>query len=425
MDPSYNAKSQLSVPELEPLVTVGSLCYIDGTPRGTPIKFDIIGVIDKGFFLADNEWTCYRRNYFSCNCAYTMSPPPPQHGWAPTVPIQLTPDNSGQTYTVSGFAMSISAVVAEGEGQPIELVQHTPKRDKGPTSAPDKVRLAPKPTQPHPQLGLFHSVGGDMSRAQYDSGSAYNQPQAAPTAIEHTFERIQFKQATANNGKRRAQQQYYHLLIELWADVGGSQSQSEQWVKVGYKKSAKMIVRGRSPGHYQSERRGSNTSGGNSGAGLGYGATGMMGPSDFTSGGAGMLPSSFGGHAAYDTRGGNQYSNNRHAAQDAGLDSVMSEDSKPIHDSKDYQYYPGAIYENGPQVEMFQHPSRDQQPDSSSGGSDQSSKSVKHEYEGSLPSLHYPGASWSSSSGHCGRYESKHTSNGFYPVSPPPGLNII
>ncbi|KAI6500346.1 hypothetical protein MCOR12_003049 [Pyricularia oryzae] len=430
MEQSYVNKN-LSVPELDPLVTFGSLCYMDGTPKGTPIKFDIIGVIDKGFFLADGEWTCYRRNYFSCNCAYTMSPPPPQHAWATTVPIQLTQESTGRTFTVCGFAMSISAIVAESESQPIELVQHTPKRDKGPTSAPDKIRLAPKPIQTHhhhhhhPQLGLFHPVAGDVSRGHYDSSGYGQQQHAPPTAVEHTFERIQFKQATANNGKRRAQQQYYHLIIELWADVGGNQN--EQWVKVAQKKSAKMIVRGRSPGHYQSERRGSNTSGGNAGAGLGYGSGGIMGTSDFTSGGAGILSSNFSGHATYDTRGSSQYSHNRHGSQDAGVESVMSEDSKPVHDSKDYQYYPASIYEHGPHVEMFQHPNRDQQHASNSSdahGSDHISRSVKHEYDGSLPSIYYPGTSWNSSSGQCGRYDSKHTSNGFYPVSASSGLNI-
>ena len=76
---------------------------------------------------------------------------------------------------------------------------------------------------------------------------------------EHTFERIQFKQATANNGKRRAAQQYYHVVVELFVDLGTQIP--EQFAKVAYRKSAKMIVRGRSPGHYQTERRGSTSSG--------------------------------------------------------------------------------------------------------------------------------------------------------------------
>lgn len=42
-----------------------------------PIKVGIIGgeLIDKSFFLADNEWTCYRRNYFSCAPSDSMLSP--------------------------------------------------------------------------------------------------------------------------------------------------------------------------------------------------------------------------------------------------------------------------------------------------------------------------------------------------------------
>lgn len=42
-----------------------------------PIEMGIIGgeLIDKRLFLADDEWTCYRRNYFSCVPSYSMSAP--------------------------------------------------------------------------------------------------------------------------------------------------------------------------------------------------------------------------------------------------------------------------------------------------------------------------------------------------------------
>lgn len=73
---------------------------------------------------------------------------------------------------------------------------------------------------------------------------------------EHTFERIQFKQATANNGKRRAAQQYYRLVIELHAHVGElGRRVADQWLKAAHRKSARLVVRGRSPEHYQAERR--------------------------------------------------------------------------------------------------------------------------------------------------------------------------
>jgi meiosis-specific transcription factor NDT80 len=74
-----------------------------------------------------------------------------------------------------------------------------------------------------------------------------------PTATSHTFERIQFKNATANNGKRRAQQQYYHLKAELWADIRLDHTRIPVWVKVAHRVSNPVVVRGRSPSHYKNE----------------------------------------------------------------------------------------------------------------------------------------------------------------------------
>ncbi|CAI4214835.1 unnamed protein product [Parascedosporium putredinis] len=154
----------------------------------------------------------------------------------------------------------IHAVVAENDDHSIELVQHTPKRDKGPIAKPEKVRLAPKtPQLPGRQLGLYSSLGDPsmgspaMYGQNYAAASCGSQG-AVTFQTEHTFERIQFKQATANNGKRRAAQQYYHLVVELWADIGTQGDMGrradvghrggDQFIRVAYRRSAKMIVRG-------------------------------------------------------------------------------------------------------------------------------------------------------------------------------------
>lgn len=333
------------VPPLQPLQALGTLQYMDSTMA--PIKLEINGAVDKGPFLSpDHEWTCYRRNYLACVCSFQLSP------YYPTMAIQFTPSSSSgssQSFPVYGFAMSISAVVAENEQQSIELVQHTPKRDKGPISKPSKVSMAPKTSSP-----AHHSLAGygDVptvpgARGLYPDG--FTTPQAAGQALpsEHTFERIQFKQATQNNGKRRAAQQYYQLIVELWADVGVHDP--DQFVKVAYRKSAKMIVRGRSPGHYQNERRGSqgNGPGGSAGTLGGYAPLGHM--ADFNSsamlGGAGT-----GGYATtydkFDARG-NVYSGRQHEMPEDPM-LTASDDAKAMDGSKAaYQYYPGTTMYDG------------------------------------------------------------------------------
>jgi len=305
---------QQGVPLLNPIVTLGHLSY--NNQAQTPIKAEINSLIDKGFFLADNEWTCYRRNYFSCVCSYSISPP-----GHPNTAIQFLRAGEQQPYPVYGFAMCISAAVADNDHMPIELVQHTPKRDKGPVAKPEKVRLSPKPPQTsyYPFNSIYSNTGGDLvSSRGYDQGFGQTQ---SDLNNEHTFERVQFKQATANNGKSGASQQYYHLIVELWADTG-TQGQ-DPFVKVAHRKSAKMIVRGRSLGDYPSN--------------------------------ASMMPGAYA--QTYDPR---PYSGTRQQ-HDMSMEPIISpEDCKTITEPKSYQYYATTIYEGEQdprnyQVELFSH----------------------------------------------------------------------
>jgi hypothetical protein len=171
--------------------------------------------MDRGFFLADNDWTCYRRNYFQVSGAFAI------HGlnhYYADQETQCLVQVDGQFHQVHNFSMNISARVSNNEKK-IDLVQHTPKRDKGPQSTP-----VAKLIMPGGNLQIS-SVGANQSIV--------------------TFERIQFKTATANNGKRRAAQQYYVCLVDLYAEIEGNQK-----IKIASCQSAPLVVRGRSPGHY-------------------------------------------------------------------------------------------------------------------------------------------------------------------------------
>lgn len=233
-----------------------------------PIQPDIQAKIQKGFFQVDSKWTCYRRNYFSVTCSFSLRP------FAPTAPLYLQRQSTIEY--IHSFAMSISAIVNGQDSEVRELVQHTPKRSKDTEFKPSKITL-----QPNQQASLaMHPVstsasnpfglgGPQTSSMALDYNSSYGataQPSQIPTS--HTFERIQFQKATANNGKRRAQQQFYNLVVELFAEVAKPNGTSEgQWVKIATKRSEQMVVRGRSPGHYKDSRRDSSASMGDGGGG--------------------------------------------------------------------------------------------------------------------------------------------------------------
>ncbi|KAG2172311.1 hypothetical protein INT43_004853 [Umbelopsis isabellina] len=199
-------------PFFTPTKTYGNLFATDRSSILTP---RLSSKIDRGFFLADNDWTCYRRNYFQVSSVFAidgLSHIYNDHELPCLVQIN---DNF---YPVKHFNVGISAKVSNSD-KVIDLIQHTPKRDKGPQMTPPCRPLKP---------------GGDLRLSSVGSGLNII-----------TYERVQFKTATANNGKRRAAQQYYVIVVDLYACVANNEQ-----VRVASSHSAPLVVRGRSPGHY-------------------------------------------------------------------------------------------------------------------------------------------------------------------------------
>lgn len=256
---------------------------VDGRQR--TVHPELHAKIDKGFFQADNDWTCYRRNYFAVACSYKLKP---ESGGEVSGPIYI---RSKPNRSVEKFAMCIAACIDNDENKPIELVQHTPKRDKGPQTTPEKKILNANPSG---QLGTISSssmvayppaspFSSHHPEPSYYAGTPLTSPPPPPPADElqsTTYERIQFKKATANNGKRRAAQQYFYILVELYAGyrkaaAAGKSSTGVndfEWQKVAVRMSAQMVVRGRSPGHYSDTARPSSSMGpgGGDGGSTGY-----------------------------------------------------------------------------------------------------------------------------------------------------------
>ncbi|KJX92196.1 p53-like transcription factor like protein [Zymoseptoria brevis] len=361
---------------------------------GASVTPEVHAKVEKGFFpsTVDQKWTCYRRNYFSVQCSFELHPN--INGGR----MFLKRSKSTNTEPIQAMGMRLSAAVDGQHGKNIELVQHTPKRDNGPKTKIDIIKVSPMPTSgrnehtvsPHGvyqvPMPTFHATGqvpgpylplqnvADPNAApssttptmssQFAYAASTQSPQPGQTC-SHTFERVQFKQATANNGKRRASQQYFHLVVELFADVCKENSDTPNWVKVAHRVSEKIVVRGRSPSHYQNEGQHQNGRTGSSGGSSGYSTTAGASYGSLTAGGFRTGSTGYGGSLG----GGSYRTNNAYAfhpspensgsssssvdggANDADYppDTVMTESERnEVQSQEGYRYYPGSIYEGNP-----------------------------------------------------------------------------
>ncbi|KAI8810839.1 hypothetical protein BJ742DRAFT_798917 [Cladochytrium replicatum] len=196
-------------------------CNVYNIERTCSYKITLFTKVDKGFFLADEGecsfWACYRRNYFEISAAFTATDP--THTRL-TIPCFIeTPQG---WHSVTQFLVSVTARNSSRKNE-IDLIQQTPKRDRRALAHPP-----PKPCE----------------------------PQSGPTPVFNTqtrscvsFERLQFKTATANNGKSKAVQQYHSLTVEVSAKCEDGHT-----VLIASTDSAPLIVRGRAPGHYVKSR---------------------------------------------------------------------------------------------------------------------------------------------------------------------------
>ncbi|TPX37674.1 hypothetical protein SmJEL517_g00711 [Synchytrium microbalum] len=197
----------------------------------------IRGKVDRGFFLAEGDWTCYRRNYFQISAGFLCLD---SKGATVLAPCAMQSQHAGLV-NVKSFSLNLTAMSGDKK---VAVVQHTAKRDKGPQLIPQprvvasggdpNIPIAPPPT-------VICTDGLDVKG-----------PSRAMNPSILSFERLQFKNATANNGKRRAQQQYYTLVIELFANIEGISTPK----LIATCESVGCIVRGRSPGHYGDKTNG-------------------------------------------------------------------------------------------------------------------------------------------------------------------------
>ncbi|KAF2843453.1 acid phosphatase [Patellaria atrata CBS 101060] len=183
------------------------------------------------FFLAESPWasagdasaaptelTCYRRNLFQITGTVTL----PR-----TLQFILT--ETGEQLPILGQELTISATESV-EGNPVKIISvpwKTPTTHQ--TVVEDKTEKEP------PSIPLDLSNGQDMD------SDFVNFPIA--------WKRLQFRIATANNGRRKELQQHFVVRLRVMATLSTGAKISLCEVQSGA-----IIVRGRSPRNFQSRK---------------------------------------------------------------------------------------------------------------------------------------------------------------------------
>ena len=162
------------------------------------------------------ELTCYRRNLFQISGMITLS-----RSIAHMVNAQ------GQHVPIYDLQATISALESI-EGKSTEIISVPWKTSNG-IASEDKSGAAP------PRWPLDLSLNPELD--------------PSCVSIPIAWKRLQFKHATANNGRRKGLQQHYIIQINLMATLPNGEQ-----VKLSEIQSGPIIVRGRSPRNFDSRK---------------------------------------------------------------------------------------------------------------------------------------------------------------------------
>lgn len=162
------------------------------------------------------ELTCYRRNLFQISGMITLSRS-----------ISQMVNAQGQHVPVYDLQATISALESI-EGKSTEIISVPWKTNNG-IASEDKSGAAP------PRWPLDLSMNPELD--------------PSCVSIPIAWKRLQFKHATANNGRRKGLQQHYIIQINLMATLPNGEQ-----VKLSEIQSGPIIVRGRSPRNFDSRK---------------------------------------------------------------------------------------------------------------------------------------------------------------------------
>ncbi|KAK3378439.1 heterokaryon incompatibility protein [Podospora didyma] len=199
--------------EMEIDAQLHGMFFLSEFPSGQPGPGDGNGL--------NAELTCYRRNLFQISGSLCF----------PQIPLSVLLE-TGETSQIKNMEVSISAIESV-DGHPVRLIVIPWK-----TPPPNSPDISQGPDQEPPPLPLIpwseeeEEHGGDQY-AIYPIG----------------WRRLQFRIATANNGRRKELQQHFVLHLKLHGTLANGTK-----MVLSELTTAPIVVRGRSPRNFQARK---------------------------------------------------------------------------------------------------------------------------------------------------------------------------
>ncbi|KAH6592098.1 hypothetical protein BASA50_008244 [Batrachochytrium salamandrivorans] len=232
---SIESTNALPYPQDIPLFT--STCQSGNIAIHTPtgpqsVHIVLKPMVGRGFILSEGNWTSYRRNYFQISATYAIQRSAPVFGpdgaYSDDSPentissvLGLVAVTENGLMPVQNFSIGIASRCTDGtDSAPVDLIQRTAKRERGPKIIPSHIPCAPLP---------------DVNMA----------PQDAPSGTVVVYERLQFRSTAISTTRRRLGKQFHMIAVQLWATLlDGTE------VLVASTETAPLVVRSKSPRHY-------------------------------------------------------------------------------------------------------------------------------------------------------------------------------
>ena len=202
---------------------------LDYTYRRVPVS--LTAQLHGMFFLAEPVWssngdlisaprelTCYRRNLFSISGQVQL----PRS-------LRYVLTDQGEQIPIENQELELSAVESV-ENNPVKIISVPWKTPAGAGPPPDE-----KPEREPATIPLDLMTGAEID------------PEMANIPV--SWKRLQFRIATANNGRRKELQQHFTIKLRIMATL-----YTGQRVALCECQSGPIIVRGRSPRNFQAKR---------------------------------------------------------------------------------------------------------------------------------------------------------------------------